>query len=99
MLLKKNNTLVLVIIIVLIILFNIGLIHTIDNKNKFRMTLLFDGIINKTLLLLIILFILIENKELGIICMVLFFTLYSTYLYIPKTHLLEGFQDYYISKK
>jgi hypothetical protein len=68
-------------------------IKNLTNKNKFRITLLVDGILNKILLGLLLCVILFENFQLGILFMILLLI-----LQIENTnnkHNIEGFEDYY----
>ena len=62
------SNLYLILSIILIIL--ASNIHLFRNKDKFRITLLVDGIINKILLGFLLLVILFENYLLGLLFMI-----------------------------
>ena len=94
-----NLTILICFLIALIIISNIVIVKTLNNKNKFRLSLLFDGLINKILLLTIVIFLLIENKMIGVVAILIFFTLYIIYSIVPKNEMVEGFKDYYSNKK
>ena len=63
--LQKNYLLFSLILIIFILN-----IHNLSRKNKFRITLLVDGIINKVLLGILLCIILFENFLLGILFMI-----------------------------
>ena len=58
----------------IVILFLIIIIESISNKNKFRLKLLLDGNINRILLFSFMLFIVMENYQLGILLLLIFFS-------------------------
>ena len=80
------------IISILLILVIINVRH-LTNKNKFRITLLVDGILNKILLGFLLCVILFENFLLGILFMILLLILQMEN--INNKQNIEGFEDYY----
>tara|TARA_B100000886_G_scaffold191627_1_gene131998 strand:+ start:432 stop:707 length:276 start_codon:yes stop_codon:yes gene_type:complete len=80
------------IISILLILVIINVRH-LTNKNKFRITLLVDGILNKILLGLLLCVILFEDFLLGILFMILLLILQMENLSNKQN--IEGFEDYY----
>lgn len=68
-------------------------IQNLSKKNKFRITLLVDGIINKILLGILLCIILFENFLLGMLFMLLLLLLHMENQ--KKTENIEGFTDYY----
>ena len=82
------SNLYLILSIILIIL--ASNIHLFRNKDKFRITLLVDGIINKILLGFLLLVILFENYLLGLLFMIVLLI-----LQIENKNSMEGFSDYY----
>ena len=85
----KNLYIILSIVLILII----SNIHLIRKKDKFRINLLIDGVVNKILLGFLLLIFLFENFLLGMLFMVLLLILQSEN--IKKTENIEGFYDYY----
>ena len=77
--------------VILILL--ISNIHLIRKKDKFRINLLIDGVLNKILLGLLLLIVLFENFLLGMLFMVLLVILQSEN--IKQSEKIEGFYDYY----
>ena len=82
------SNLYLILSIILIIL--ASNIHLFRNKDKFRITLLVDGIINKILLGFLLLVILFENYLLGLLFMIVLLI-----LQLEHKNSIEGFSDYY----
>lgn len=80
------------IISILLILVIINVRH-LTNKNKFRITLLVDGILNKILLGLLLCVILFEDFLLGMLFMILLLILQMENLSNKQN--IEGFEDYY----
>lgn len=74
-----------IIVVILIVLY-----PYINDKNKFRMTLITNGNLNKFIIFLLLLFIILENYLLGILLMILYFIIET-----EKT--FEGFIDYFSS--
>ena len=62
----------------------------INEKNKFRLSLVTNGNLNKFIIFLLLLFIILENYLLGILLMILYFIIET-----EKT--FEGFIDYFSS--
>ena len=87
---NKNIFILLVIIITL----SICLYDSTSNKSKFKVKMLFDGILNKIIVLLIVVVAMIENFQIGILLMFGVFTVYvQQNSHKPK--LIEGFSDYF----
>jgi hypothetical protein len=74
--------------VILIIL--ISIIPNLSNNNKTRLSILVDKNISKGLILLIILFVLLEDYTLGILSLILYFT-----ILLNTINSVEDFQDYY----
>ena len=83
----------LVIMLSTVILFLIIIIENISNKNKFRLKLLLDGNINRILLFSFILFIVMENYQVGILLLLLYFLIILNIENNKKVY--EGFVDYF----
>jgi len=81
----------------LVILISIVLIPVLDNKNKFRIEMLTNGIINKFVLLGLAFYITTIDVKLGILVFLLTFSL----IYTGSTHneIQEGFKNYFSNKK
>ena len=79
-----------IIILVLIILI---LSSILDEKNKFRLNLFTDGLLNKLVILSIIFFVLIENYVIGILCYILYFIILIETQKGNQT--MEGFINYF----
>lgn len=86
-----NKTLYYVTCILLILV--IVNVKNLNNKNKFRITLLIDGILNKILLGFLLCIILFENFLLGVLFMLLLLTLQMQNQ--NNKNNIEGFQAYY----
>ena len=80
------------IVSILLILVIVNVRH-LTNKNKFRITLLVDGILNKILLGLLLCVILFEDFLLGMLFMILLLILQMEN--ISNKQNIEGFEDYY----
>ena len=85
--LQKNYLLFSLILIIFILN-----IHNLSRKNKFRITLLVDGIINKVLLGILLCIILFENFLLGLLFMIFLLLLNMEN---QKKENIEGFSDYF----
>ena len=85
-----NNLYIFLSIILILLISNI---HLIRKKDKFRINLLIDGVVNKILLGFLLLIFLFENFLLGMLFMVLLLILQIEN--IKKTENIEGFYDYY----
>ena len=85
-----NNLYIFLSIILILLISNI---HLIRKKDKFRINLLIDGVVNKILLGFLLLIFLFENFLLGMLFMVPLLILQSEN--IKKTENIEGFYDYY----
>lgn len=81
--------LLFVIIIVTICCYDI-----LSNSNKFRVNMLFDGFLNKLILLLIIVLVTMENLQLGILLILGFFVM-NIRINSNKAHVTEGFTEYF----
>ena len=76
-------------IYVLLILL-ITFIPNINNKHKIRLSILVNNNLSKILILLITLFVLLENYTLGILLFILYFIILNY-----KLESIEGFQAYF----
>ena len=76
-------------IYVLLILL-ITFIPTINNKHKIRLSILVNNNISKILILLITLFLLLENYTFGILLLILYFIILNY-----KLDDIEGFKAYF----
>jgi hypothetical protein len=76
-------------IYVLLILL-IAFIPTLNRQHKTRLSILVNNNISKILILIVILFILLENYTLGLLLLILYFT-----ILIYKLDSIEGFQTYF----
>jgi len=74
--------------VLLIIL--ISIIPNLSTNNKTSLSILVNNNISKGLILLIILFILLEDYTLGILSLILYFT-----ILLNTINSVEDFQDYY----
>lgn len=86
-----NPKFIILLCLVLIIL--IVNIPNLRKKDKFRINLLVDGILNKMILGLLLLIILFENFILGMLFMLLLLGLHLENS--KKSETFEGFTDYY----
>ena len=85
-----NNLYIFLSVILILLISNI---HLLRKKDKFRVNLLIDGVVNKILLGFLLLIILFENLLLGVLFMVLLLVLQSENT--KKSEKIEGFYDYY----
>ena len=85
-----NNLYIFLSIILILLISNI---HLIRKKDKFRINLLIDGVVNKVLLGFLLLILLFENFLLGILFMILLLMLQSETT--KNSEKIEGFYDYY----
>jgi hypothetical protein len=76
-------------IYVLLILL-ITFIPNLNRREKTRLSILVNNNISKILILLVILFLLLENYTLGLLLLTLYFT-----ILIYKLDSIEGFQTYF----
>ena len=76
-------------IYVLLILL-ITFIPSFSDNNKTRLSILVDNHISKVLILLFILFVLLENYAIGILLLILYFT-----ILMNKIDSSEGFENYF----
>ena len=83
----------LLIICCIILILLIITIKNLTKKNKFRITLLVDGILNKMILGILLCVIMFENFLLGILFMILLLVLQIE----NRNNIsnIEGFKDYY----
>ena len=80
-------------IVFIILILLISNIENLTKKNKFRITLLIDGILNKILLGFLLCIILFDNFLCGILFMILLLVLQMENM--NNKHNIEGFEDYY----
>lgn len=85
-----NNFYIILAVVLILVSSNI---HLIRKKDKFRLNLLIDGVVNKILIGFLLLIILFENLLLGILFMILILIVQSEN--IKKQENIEGFNDYY----
>jgi hypothetical protein len=76
-------------IYVLLILL-ISFIPNLNRREKTRLSILVNNNISKILILLVILFLLLEDYTLGLLLLILYFT-----ILIYKLDSIEGFQTYF----
>ena len=86
-----NNKLVIMLSTVILLL--VIIVKNISNKNKFRLKLLLDGNINRLLLFSVILFIVMESYQTGILLLILYFLVILNIENNKKVY--EGFIDYF----
>ena len=87
----------LFLIVFVIVVFILCLYDILSNKNKFRVALLFDGFLNKLVILAIVVLVLMEDIRIGIMLLLTFFV---AHLRLQNTEnlIIEGFEDYYGSQ-
>jgi hypothetical protein len=88
----KNTSFIIISIILILVISNL---HNIKKKNKFRLTILTDGFINKILLGFFLLIILFEHFSLGLLFMILLLSIQIDQ--INNEDNLEAFNNYFIS--
>ena len=76
-------------IIYLVLIIIIILIPHLNNKNKFRLSLLINGKLNTLFIFLFLLFIILEKYLIGILLLLLYFV-----IDIEKNDTIEGFTNY-----
>ena len=74
------------VLLILIITF----IPILSQKNKIRLSILVNNNISKILIQLFILFMLLENYTIGVLLLILYFT-----ILLNKLDSIEGFQSYF----
>ena len=74
----------------LLLILLITFIPKLSKKNKVRLSILVSNKISRLLILALILFALMENYTLGMLLLILYFT-----VDLNKLETVEGFQDYY----
>ncbi len=89
-----NKSLFLLVFVIAVII--LCLYDVMSNKNKFRVSLLFDGIINKLVILAIIILVIMEDVRIGIVLLMAFFVVHIRLLNTEQ-QLVEGFEDYFSS--
>ena len=77
-------------IIYILIILLIALIPNLNNNNKVQLSILVNNTISKLLLLLVILFISLEDVPLGLLLIILYFT-----ILLNKSESIEGYQNYF----
>ena len=87
----------LFLIVFVIVVFILCLYDILSNKNKFRVALLFDGFLNKLVILAIVVLVLMEDIRIGIMHLLTFYVAYMR-LHNPVNLEIEGFEDYYGSR-
>ena len=80
-------------VISLILLVAIAVIPDLDNKNKFRIEMLTNGIINKFVILGIAFYITTIDVKVGILAFLLAFSL--IYTGSTQNEITEGFKNYF----
>ena len=90
-----NKYLFLTIFIAIVIL--VSIFENLSSENKFKLNMLYSGYVNKFILLLIIILIMMENIQLGILLAFTFFVVYFN-LNNNKQQIQEGFSDYFSSR-
>ena len=85
-----NNLYILLSVILILLISNI---HLFRKKDKFRLNLLIDGVVNKILIGFLMLIIIFENFLLGVLFMILILVVQSEN--VKKQENIEGFNDYY----
>ena len=76
--------------IYLLLILIITFIPKLSKTNRVRLSILVSNKISRLLILALILFALMENYTLGILLLILYFT-----VDLNKLETVEGFQDYY----
>ena len=79
-----ENTLAIILILL------ISMINKISNKNKFRLKLVTDGLLNKFLILSLIFILFIDNYLLGLLSIILLHTIMN----FDVKDIKEGFYNY-----
>ena len=79
--------------VILILILLIAIIPNLNEKNKFKLNIATDGFLNKLVLLSIILFIMLENYVLGLLSVLLYFTILIETKKGSQT--MEGFINYF----
>ena len=74
----------------LLLILIITFIPKLSKTNRVRLSILVSNKISRLLILALILFALMENYTLGILLLILYFT-----IDLNKLETVEGFQDYY----
>jgi len=77
-------------IIYILISLLIAIIPNLNNNNKVQLSILINNTISKLLLLLFILFISLEDLPLGLLFIILYFT-----ILLNKTESIEGYKNYF----
>ena len=80
-------------LLVLVLMIVIVAIPYLDDKNKFRLNLATDGLLNKVVILSIIFFIILENYIVGLLCAILYFVILIETQKGSQT--MEGFINYF----
>ena len=80
----------------LLIILLVGVLPKINNKNKFRIEMFTNGILNKFILLSIIVYISTLNPTIGILLFTLVFSLIFTGH--EEIKIKEGFKNYFQKK-
>jgi len=77
-------------IIYILIILLIAIIPNLNNNNKVQLSILINNTISKLLLLLFILFISLEDLPLGLLFIILYFT-----ILLNKSESIEGYKNYF----
>ena len=77
-------------ILTIILILLISMINKISNKNKFRLKLVTDGLLNKFLILSLIFILFIDNYLLGLLSIILLHTIMN----FDVKDIKEGFYNY-----
>ena len=81
----------------LVILIAVALMPNLNNKNKFRIEMLTNGIINKFVILGLAFYITTIDVKVGILAVLLAFSL--IYTGSTQSEITEGFKNYFSCKK
>ena len=81
-------------LLVILLSLLVVMIPNIEEKNKFRLNMICNGLLNKLLLLLLLVFIIIYDYKVGLVALLLLFSI----LYMDNSNMYEGFVSYFEKK-
>lgn len=84
---------IFVYLLILLIAIIIVVYPKLDKKHKFRLDMVCNGLLNKFLILLIIVLITMRDHKIGILCIILFFSV--LYQNRDNKEMYEGFISYF----
>ena len=84
---------IFVYLLILLIAIIIVVYPKLDTKHKFRLDMVCNGLLNKFLILLIIVLITMRDHKIGILCIILFFSV--LYQNRDDKEMYEGFISYF----